>query len=74
MVDKPERGEIVYEYMPQNLSNGRPCWAKYSYADLDYLNHRLKAGLLYYSKEAVELRAQFDRAQVAYWCGLSALK
>lgn len=57
---KPNNGDTVFEYVPQNLKSGRKCYIEHKWKDLAYFNQRLNAGLLYKSIEDVEKRIKYE--------------
>lgn len=60
--NEPKKGDVVYEYVPQNLNSHRKCWIEHKWQDLEYFNMRLKAGLIYTDFEELEFRISFEQS------------
>ena len=60
--NEPKKGDVVYEYVPQNLNSHRKCWIEHKWQDLEYFKMRLKAGLIYTDFEELEFRISFEKS------------
>lgn len=60
-LNKPKQGDVVYEYVPQNLNSSRNYWIEHKWQELEYFKMRWNAGLIYSNLKELEFRVKFDK-------------
>ena len=58
----PNKGEEVFEYLPQNLGNHRKKYTKITWFDTTYFHDKLNAGVLYETEAEVQQRVLEEKA------------
>lgn len=61
MFNIPNNGDTVFEYVPQNLNNGRKCYIEHKWKNRAYFINRLNAGLIYSNLDDLNNRIKFEK-------------